>query len=79
PSGSYTLKSLSGSVAVVLPSEPDIKLSATSFRGGIGLGDFQWKFSKQTDQFVEASQGQGRATIHLLTKEGTIQIHRRNQ
>lgn len=79
PSGSYTLKSLSGAVAVVLPPAPDLKLSATSFRGGIGLGDFQWKFSKQTDQFVEAWQGEGRATIHLLTKEGTIQIHRRVQ
>ena len=77
PSGSYTLKSLSGAVALVLPPVPNIKLSATSFRGGIGLGDFQWKFTKQTDQFVEASQGDGRATVHLLTKEGNIQIHRR--
>ncbi len=79
PSGSYTLKSLSGAVAVVLPPAPDIKLSATSFRGGIGLGDFEWRFSKQTDQFVEAWQGQGRATVHLLTTEGTIRIHRRPQ
>jgi DUF4097 and DUF4098 domain-containing protein YvlB len=77
PSGSYTLKSLSGSVTLVLPAVPDLKLSATSFRGGIGLGDFQWKFTRQTDQFVEASQGDGRASVHLLTKEGNIQIHRR--
>jgi DUF4097 and DUF4098 domain-containing protein YvlB len=77
PSGSYTLKSLSGAVALVLPPAPDLKLSATSFRGGIGLGDFQWKFTRQTDQFVEATQGDGRASVHLLTKEGNIQIHRR--
>jgi len=77
PSGSYTLKSLSGGVNLVLPATADVKLSATSFRGGIGLGTFQWKFAKQTDQFVEATCGEGRAAIHLLTKEGTIQIHRK--
>jgi DUF4097 and DUF4098 domain-containing protein YvlB len=77
PSGSYTLKSLSGGVNLVLPAAADVKLSATSFRGGIGLGNFQWKFAKQTDQFVEATCGQGRAAVHLLTKEGTIQIHRK--
>jgi DUF4097 and DUF4098 domain-containing protein YvlB len=77
PSGNYTLKSLSGGVNFVLPGTADVKLSATSFRGGIGLGTFQWKFAKQTDQFVEATCGQGRAAVHLLTKEGTIQIHRK--
>ena len=77
PSGNYTLKSLSGAVVLVLPPVPNLKLSATSVRGGIGLGDFQLKFTKQTDQFVEATQGDGKATVHLLTKEGNIQIHRR--
>ncbi len=76
-SGSYTLKSLSGAVSVKLPRSPDIRLSATSFRGGIGLGDFKWNFAKQTDKFVEATHGKGLAALNLLTKEGTIQILRR--
>lgn len=77
PSGNYTLKSLSGAVSVMLPRSSDLKLTATSFRGGIGLGDFKWNFAKQTDKFVEATQGKGLAALNLLTKEGTIQILRR--
>ncbi|MBX3280542.1 MAG: DUF4097 family beta strand repeat protein [Acidobacteria bacterium] len=77
PSGSYTLKSFSGRVSVELPANLDCHLSAASFRGGIGLGDFDWRFKKQTDKLVEATIGEGRAALNLWTQEGTIQVMRK--
>jgi hypothetical protein len=77
PSGNYIFKSFSGRVDMELPRSLDCRLSATSFRGGIGLGDFPWQFKKQTDQFVEATLGEGRASILIWTQEGTIQVHRK--
>ena len=77
PSGNYTFKSYSGRVVAGLPSDLDCRLTATSYRGGIGLGEFAWRFKKQTDQFVEAVVGDGRAAVLLWTQEGSIQVHRR--
>ena len=77
PDGSYTFKSVSGRIDAEIASTADFKLSATCFRGGIGLGDFEWKFDKQTDKFVEARHGKGRALVNLWTQEGTIQLRRR--
>ena len=77
PSGNYIFKSFSGRVDTELKPSVDCRLSATSFRGGIGLGDFPWQFKKQTDQFVEATLGDGRASILIWTQEGTIQMHRK--
>jgi hypothetical protein len=77
PSGSYTLKSFSGRVDATLPANADFKLSAASYRGGMDLGGFQMKFEKQTDQLVEASHGEGRASVHLWTQEGSIHLHRK--
>jgi DUF4097 and DUF4098 domain-containing protein YvlB len=77
PSGSYTLKSFSGRVDAILPADADFKLSASSFRGGMDLGEFQMKFDKRSYQLVEASHGAGRASISLWTQEGSIHLHRK--
>jgi DUF4097 and DUF4098 domain-containing protein YvlB len=77
PSGSYTLKSFSGRVDAILPADADFKLSASSFRGGVDLGEFQMKFDKRSHQLVEASHGAGRASISLWTQEGSIHLRRR--
>lgn len=77
PSGNYTFKSFSGRIIAELPAALDCRLSATSFRGGIGLGDFSWRFKKQTDQFVDATVGEGRAHLSFWTQEGTIQVLRK--
>jgi DUF4097 and DUF4098 domain-containing protein YvlB len=77
PSGSYTLKSFSGRVEATLPANADFKLSASSFRGGMDLDAFQMKFDKRSHQLVEASRGQGRASITLWTQDGSIHLHRK--
>jgi DUF4097 and DUF4098 domain-containing protein YvlB len=77
PSGNYTFKSFSGRISAELSAALDCRLSATSFRGGIGLGDFSWRFRKQTDQFVDATVGEGRALLSFWTQEGSIQVLRR--
>ena len=77
PSGRYTLKSFSGRVDVILPADADFKLSASSFRGGMDLGEFQMKFDKHSSQLVEASHGAGRASISLWTQEGSIHLRRK--
>jgi DUF4097 and DUF4098 domain-containing protein YvlB len=77
PSGSYTIKSISGRVDLLLPADADFRLSARSFRGGMGLGGFQLNIIKQTDQHVEGTHGEGRAALNLWTQEGSIQLHRR--
>jgi hypothetical protein len=77
PSGSYTLKSISGRVEATLPSSADFKLRATSFRGGMDLGGFSLNFNKQTEQVVEGVAGEGRAAIYLWTQEGSIHLHRK--
>jgi hypothetical protein len=77
PTGNYTLKAFSGRIDATLPSNADFKLSAASYRGGIDLGAFDMKFVKQTDQLVEASYGDGRASVHLWTQEGSIHLHRK--
>jgi DUF4097 and DUF4098 domain-containing protein YvlB len=77
PSGRYTLKSFSGRVDAILPADADFKLSASSFRGGMDLGEFQMKFDKHSSQLVEASHGAGRASISLWTQEGSIHLRRK--
>jgi DUF4097 and DUF4098 domain-containing protein YvlB len=77
PSGRYTLKSFSGRVDAILPANADFKLSASSFRGGMDLGEFQMKFDKYSSQLVEASHGAGRASISLWTQEGSIHLRRK--
>jgi DUF4097 and DUF4098 domain-containing protein YvlB len=77
PSGSYTLKSFSGRVDATLPADADFKLSASSFRGGMDLDAFQMKFDKRSHKLVEASRGQGRASITLWTQNGSIHLHRK--
>jgi DUF4097 and DUF4098 domain-containing protein YvlB len=77
PSGSYTLKSFSGRVDAILPADADFKLSASSFRGGVDLGEFQMKIDKRSHQLVEASHGAGQASISLWTQEGSIRLHRK--
>jgi DUF4097 and DUF4098 domain-containing protein YvlB len=77
PSGNYTLKSFSGRVDVTLPSSADFKLSASSYRGGMDLGPFAFRFDKQSDQLVEAMCGAGRATVSVWTQEGSIHLHRK--
>lgn len=78
PSGNYTLKSFSGRIDVTLPSNADFKLSASSYRGGIDLGAFPFRFDKQSDQLVEAMCGAGRATVSVWTQEGSIHLHRKS-
>jgi DUF4097 and DUF4098 domain-containing protein YvlB len=77
PSGSYILKSFSGRVEAIVPADADFKLSASSFRGGMDLGEFQMKFDKWSHQLVQASHGAGRASISLWTQEGSIHLHRK--
>jgi DUF4097 and DUF4098 domain-containing protein YvlB len=77
PSGRYTLKSFSGRVDAILPADADFKLSASSFRGGVDLGEFQMRFDKRSHQLVEASHGAGRASISLWTQEGSIHLRRK--
>lgn len=77
PNGDYTLKSFSGRVEVILPASSDFTLSASSFSGVIDLGGFPMRFSRQTNQLVEASCGTGRAKVLLWTKEGSIHLRRR--
>ncbi len=77
PSGNYMFKSVSGRIDAEFAATADFKVSATCPRGGIGLGDFAWKFDKQTDKFVEARNGEGRAMVSLWTQDGTIQLRRR--
>ncbi len=78
PSGKYTLKSFSGRIDVTVPAGADFKLSASSYRGGIDLGGFAFRFEKQTDQLVEASLGAARATVSIWTQEGSIHLHRKS-
>lgn len=78
PSGNYTLKSFSGRVDATLPANADFKLSAASYKGGIDLGGFQFKFDKQTDQLVEGvCGGSGKAAVLIWTQEGSIHLHRK--
>lgn len=77
PSGNYTFRSISGRIDAEIPSDSDVRLSATCFRGGIGLGEFNWDFERQSDQVVKAKRGKGLATLDLWTQEGTIQLHKR--
>jgi DUF4097 and DUF4098 domain-containing protein YvlB len=77
PNGSYILKSFSGRVEAILPADADFKLSASSFRGGMDLSEFQMKFDKRSHQLVQASHGVGRASISLWTQEGSIHLHRK--
>jgi hypothetical protein len=77
PSGSYTFKSFSGRVEVTLPAASDFKLSAASFSGGMDLGGFPMRFTKQTNKTVEGVLGAGRASIHLWTQDGAIHVHRK--
>lgn len=77
PSGNYSLKSFSGKVEATLPARADFKLIAASYRNPMDFDGFVVKFDKKTDQLVEGSHGQGRATLNLWTQEGSIQLHRR--
>lgn len=77
PSGSYTLKSFAGRVDVTLPANADFKLSASSFRTEMDLGNFPLKLSQQNARMVEGACGEGRATVLLWTQEGSLHLHRK--
>ncbi|MBK8314323.1 MAG: DUF4097 family beta strand repeat protein [Acidobacteria bacterium] len=75
--GEYSLRTFSGRIDATFPSAADFKLTASSFSGVIDLGGFPMKFTRQTNQLVEASCGSGRAKVSLWTQEGSIYLHRK--
>ncbi len=72
--GSYDFKTLSGNVTVTLPKEPDAKMSAVTFSGGL-KSDFPISAAgRRRRNRYSATWGAGTAQVDLESFSGNIRI-----
>ena len=76
PNGSYTLRSHSGTVAVVVPSESGFELQTKTSSGDIDC-DFELKgYVKSDSQLLQGIVGKGDSTLNISTFSGDIHINK---